>query len=179
MEIGVFDTNATAAVVDAVPCVGATAGEAGTEGVEVEEEPPPQPPTSKPALISKATAGSGSADALKPAGEHARVRVTAPPFKTLLFILLVSLSTGPKAERKVHLSCLPISVGQVGVKVRDVIRLIEADGWRLQRQRGSHRFYRHPEKPGTVTVAGRRGKDMPIGTLENIIWQAKLKGRGR
>jgi predicted RNA binding protein YcfA (HicA-like mRNA interferase family) len=77
------------------------------------------------------------------------------------------------------LSHLPASVGQVGVKVRDVIRLIEADGWRFERQRGSHRIYRHPEKSGTVTVAGQRGKDMPIGTLENIIWQAKLKGRGR
>jgi predicted RNA binding protein YcfA (HicA-like mRNA interferase family) len=74
---------------------------------------------------------------------------------------------------------LPTFVGQVGVKVRDVIRLIEADGWRFERQRGSHRIYRHPEKPGTVTVAGQGGKDMPIGTLENIIWQAKLKGRGR
>jgi predicted RNA binding protein YcfA (HicA-like mRNA interferase family) len=57
-----------------------------------------------------------------------------------------------------------------GVKVRDVIRLIEVDGWRFERQRGSHRIYRHPEKPGTVTVAGQRGKDIPIGTLESIIW---------
>jgi predicted RNA binding protein YcfA (HicA-like mRNA interferase family) len=74
---------------------------------------------------------------------------------------------------------LPAPVGQEDVKVRDVIRLIEADGWRFERQRGSHRIYRHPEKPGTVTVAGHRGKDLPIGTLENIIWQAKLKGRER
>jgi predicted RNA binding protein YcfA (HicA-like mRNA interferase family) len=74
---------------------------------------------------------------------------------------------------------LPTTVGQVEVKVRDVIRLIEADGWRFERQRGSHRIYRHPEKPGTVTIAGQRGKDVPIGTLENIIWQAKLKGRRR
>lgn len=77
------------------------------------------------------------------------------------------------------LSRLRTPVGQEGVKVRDVIRLIEADGWRFERQRGSHRTYRHPNKPGTVTVAGQRGKDLPIGTLENIIWQAKLKGRGR
>lgn len=88
---------------------------------------------------------------------------------------MASSGTSPMAP----LSCLSTSVGQVEVKVRDVIRLIEDDGWRLQRQRGSHRIYRHPEKPGTVTVAGQRGKDIPIGTLENIIWQAKLKGRGR
>lgn len=129
--------------------------------------------------MSRATAGSESAGPLKTEGEYARVPVTAPTFNMLLFILLASLSALPKGERKVHLSRLPTPVGQVGVKVRDVIRLIEADGWRLQRQRGSHRIYRHPEKPGTVTVAGQRGKDIPIGTLENIIWQAKLKGRGR
>ena len=70
-------------------------------------------------------------------------------------------------------------VGQEGVKVRDVIRLIEADGWRFERQRGSHRIYRHPEKPGTVTVAGERGEDVKVGTLGNILWQAKLKGQGR
>jgi predicted RNA binding protein YcfA (HicA-like mRNA interferase family) len=65
----------------------------------------------------------------------------------------------------------------VGVKVRDVIRLIEKDGWRFERQRGSHRIYRHPSKPGSVTVAGQRNKDLQAGTLGNILWQAGLKGR--
>jgi predicted RNA binding protein YcfA (HicA-like mRNA interferase family) len=63
------------------------------------------------------------------------------------------------------------------MKVRDVIKQIERDGWRLERQRGSHRIYRHPEKPGTVTVAGARGKDVQPGTLYNIFWQAGMKGR--
>lgn len=63
------------------------------------------------------------------------------------------------------------------MKVRDVIRLIEKDGWQFERQRGSHRIYRHPSKPGSVTVAGHRSKDMPTGTLENILWQSGLKGR--
>ncbi len=63
------------------------------------------------------------------------------------------------------------------MKVRDVIKRIEADGWRLDRQRGSHRIYRHPEKPGTVTVAGARGKDVQAGTLYNIMWQAGMRGR--
>jgi predicted RNA binding protein YcfA (HicA-like mRNA interferase family) len=34
------------------------------------------------------------------------------------------------------------------MKVRQVIKRIEADGWRLVRQRGSHRQYKHPTKPG-------------------------------
>jgi predicted RNA binding protein YcfA (HicA-like mRNA interferase family) len=41
------------------------------------------------------------------------------------------------------------------VKYREVVRLIEQDGWRLDRQRGSHRLYRHETKRGTVTVAGK------------------------
>lgn len=65
------------------------------------------------------------------------------------------------------------------MKVREVIRRIERDGWRLERQRGSHRIYRHPEKPGTVTIPGSRGKDVPYGTLESILWQAGLKGQKR
>jgi len=44
----------------------------------------------------------------------------------------------------------------VAVKVRDAIKLIEADGWQLSRTRGSHRQYRHPSKPGLVTIAGKR-----------------------
>jgi predicted RNA binding protein YcfA (HicA-like mRNA interferase family) len=63
------------------------------------------------------------------------------------------------------------------VKVRQVIRLIEKDGWQFERQRGSHRIYRHPEKPGTVTVAGSRNKDLQPGTLGSIMWQAGMKGR--
>jgi predicted RNA binding protein YcfA (HicA-like mRNA interferase family) len=63
------------------------------------------------------------------------------------------------------------------MKVRDVIRRIEKDGWELKRQRGSHRIYRHPNKPGTVTVAGARNKDIPSGTLGSILWQAGLKGQ--
>lgn len=55
-------------------------------------------------------------------------------------------------------------------KVREVIRLIERDGWQLARTRGSHRQYRHPIKPGTVTVPGKPGDDLPPGT-----WDSTLK----
>jgi predicted RNA binding protein YcfA (HicA-like mRNA interferase family) len=40
------------------------------------------------------------------------------------------------------------------MKIREMIRLLEADGWRLKRITGSHRHFAHPEKPGLVTVAG-------------------------
>jgi predicted RNA binding protein YcfA (HicA-like mRNA interferase family) len=61
------------------------------------------------------------------------------------------------------------------VKVREAIRLIEADGWRLVRQRGSHRQYHHPGKPGIVTIAGKPGADLAPGTLNSILKQAGLK----
>ena len=54
-------------------------------------------------------------------------------------------------------------------KVREAIRLIEQDGWQLVRTRGSHRQYRHPIKPGTVTVPGKPGDDLPPGTWESIL----------
>jgi len=43
------------------------------------------------------------------------------------------------------------------------------------RMKGSHRQFCHPEKPGTVTVAGKPGLDIPPGTLKNILKQANLK----
>jgi predicted RNA binding protein YcfA (HicA-like mRNA interferase family) len=61
------------------------------------------------------------------------------------------------------------------MKVREVIRLIEADGWRQARTRGSHRQFNHPIKPGVVTVAGKPGDDLAPGTLNSILKQAGLK----
>jgi predicted RNA binding protein YcfA (HicA-like mRNA interferase family) len=61
------------------------------------------------------------------------------------------------------------------MKVRDLIRMLERDGWELVRTRGSHRQLKHPVKPGTVTVAGKLGADVPRGTLNAILKQAGLK----
>lgn len=58
------------------------------------------------------------------------------------------------------------------VKLRAVIRVLEREGWRLDRQTGSHRQYRHPERPGTVTVAGKLSDEVPRGTLASIWRQA-------
>lgn len=61
------------------------------------------------------------------------------------------------------------------MKVRDVIKRLQADGWYLDRIRGSHRQFKHLDKPGTVTVSGKPNVDVPIGTLKNIWRQAKLE----
>lgn len=61
------------------------------------------------------------------------------------------------------------------MKVRDVIKLIEQDGWYLARTRGSHRQYRNSSKRGLVTVPGKPGDDLAPGTLDNILKQAGLK----
>ena len=62
------------------------------------------------------------------------------------------------------------------MKVREVIRMLEEDGWHQVRQRGSHRQYQHDEKPGTVTVAGKLGAEMPPGTLASVRRQAGIRG---
>jgi len=61
------------------------------------------------------------------------------------------------------------------MKVRDAIKLLKDDGWYLARTRGSHRQFKHPTKPGTVTVAGKPSLDVPPGTLNSILKQAGLK----
>jgi predicted RNA binding protein YcfA (HicA-like mRNA interferase family) len=61
------------------------------------------------------------------------------------------------------------------VKVKELIRLLEDDGWFLVRVRSSHRQFHHPTKPGTVTVAGKPSVDIPPGTLNNALKQAGLK----
>ena len=61
------------------------------------------------------------------------------------------------------------------MKVRDLLRLVEADGWYLVRTRGSHRQYRHPSKSGLVTVAGHSSDEVAPGTLNSVLKQMGLK----
>lgn len=63
------------------------------------------------------------------------------------------------------------------MKYRDAIKLLEADGWFLERTAGSHLQFRHPHKLGTVTVpgGGKLGNDVPPGTLNSILKQAGMK----
>ena len=60
------------------------------------------------------------------------------------------------------------------MKVRDVIRLLEQDGWYLSRTRGSHRQFKHSLKSGLVTVPGKPSDDLAIKTLRSIFKQAQL-----
>jgi len=61
------------------------------------------------------------------------------------------------------------------VKVRAVIKLIEADGWEHVTTRGSHRQYRHPIKPGRVTVPGKPSDELHPKTQASILIQAGLR----
>jgi predicted RNA binding protein YcfA (HicA-like mRNA interferase family) len=63
------------------------------------------------------------------------------------------------------------------MKVREVIRLIEDDGWYLVATRRSHRQYKHPTKACRVTVAGSASDDLAQGTRNSILKQAGLKER--
>jgi predicted RNA binding protein YcfA (HicA-like mRNA interferase family) len=61
------------------------------------------------------------------------------------------------------------------MKVGEVLRLLHDDGWFLAATRGSHRQFKHPLKPGRVTVAGKPSDDLALGTLNSILRQAGLK----
>ena len=61
------------------------------------------------------------------------------------------------------------------MKVREAIRIVEEDGWRIIAIRGSHRQYKHSQKPGRVTIAGKPSDDLAPGTLNSILKQAGLK----
>lgn len=62
----------------------------------------------------------------------------------------------------------------LSMKVRDLIRLLQNDGWYLERTRGSHRQYKHAQKRGLVTVPGRLNDDIARGTLRSVLKQADI-----
>ena len=61
------------------------------------------------------------------------------------------------------------------MKFRELLKLLRDDGWFEVRVNGSHRQFKHFVKPGTVTIAGKPNKDVPKGTLNNILKQASIK----
>ncbi len=61
------------------------------------------------------------------------------------------------------------------MKVRDVLRMLQDDGWHEVAVRGSHRQFKHPTKPGRVTVSGKPNDDLAPGTLNSIFKQAGWK----
>ena len=62
------------------------------------------------------------------------------------------------------------------MKLREVVRELEADGWFLVATRGSHRQFKHPTKRGRVTVAGKPNDDLAPGTLNSILKKAQIAG---
>ncbi|HEY1742499.1 MAG TPA: type II toxin-antitoxin system HicA family toxin [Granulicella sp.] len=60
-------------------------------------------------------------------------------------------------------------------KNRDILRRLAEDGWTLKAQRGSHRQFTHPLKPGKVTIAGHPSDEPPEGTYQSIKRQAGWK----
>jgi predicted RNA binding protein YcfA (HicA-like mRNA interferase family) len=65
----------------------------------------------------------------------------------------------------------------VPLKVGEIIKMIESEGWYLVATRGSHRQYKHPRKPGRVTVAGKPSQELPPGTERSILKQAGIQRR--
>ena len=61
------------------------------------------------------------------------------------------------------------------MKVSEILRLLQTDGWLLHSTRGSHRQFKHPNKAGRVTVPGKPSDDIAQGTLNSIMKQAGLK----
>ena len=61
------------------------------------------------------------------------------------------------------------------MKVREILKMLEDDGWYLVRTKGSHRQYKHPIKTGLVTLPGKPSDDLAPGTLNSIFKQAGLK----
>jgi predicted RNA binding protein YcfA (HicA-like mRNA interferase family) len=61
------------------------------------------------------------------------------------------------------------------MKVSEILRLLANDGWYLVATKGSHRHFKHPTKPGRVTVAGKPSDDLAPGTLSSILKQSELK----
>jgi predicted RNA binding protein YcfA (HicA-like mRNA interferase family) len=61
------------------------------------------------------------------------------------------------------------------MKIRDLIKILEKEGWELVRQKGSHRQFKHPRIPAILTVAGNSNAELRPGTLNDILRKAGLK----
>ena len=61
------------------------------------------------------------------------------------------------------------------MKVNEILKLLLQDGWYLVATKGSHRQYKHPSKPGRVTVPGKPSDDLAPGTQNSILKQSGLK----
>lgn len=65
------------------------------------------------------------------------------------------------------------------LKISEIIKLIEHEGWRLHTARGNHRQFKHPDRSGRVTVAGKPSDTLHPRTERSILRQAGLERRAR
>ncbi len=79
-----------------------------------------------------------------------------------------------EVSSKLNPPIIALTILESKMKVKAVIKRLEEDGWYLARTKGSHRQFKHMEKPGAVTVSGKLSTDVPIGTLKNIWRQAQI-----
>jgi predicted RNA binding protein YcfA (HicA-like mRNA interferase family) len=63
----------------------------------------------------------------------------------------------------------------IEMKVREIIKLLEQDGWYRIPAKGGHRQFKHQTKLGRVTVSGKMSHQLPAGTVNSILKQADLK----
>lgn len=70
---------------------------------------------------------------------------------------------------------LKILKKEVNMKVSELIRILRDEGWTISRIKGSHRQFKHPNKKGLVTVAGKPSDDVRPGTLQSVLRQAGLR----
>ncbi len=61
------------------------------------------------------------------------------------------------------------------MKVKELLKLLEDDGWKFLRTKGSHRQFKPPDKSGTITIAEKPGIEVPEGTINAILKQSGLK----
>ena len=85
-----------------------------------------------------------------------------------------AIESTDKTNEQIHPTTIKTSGGHI-LKVREIIKIIEADGWYPVATKGSHRQYKHTEKPGRITVAGHLADDLAPGTINSIFKQAQLK----
>lgn len=63
------------------------------------------------------------------------------------------------------------------MKVKEILKILENDGWYIDRTTGSHRILKHPQKSGIVVLAGKPSKDLAEGTKKSIFSQAQLEDK--
>ncbi len=85
----------------------------------------------------------------------------------------------PTSASRMHGDTIKLSIREPAdaLKVREIIRQLEENGWVLVRQRGSHRQFKHSEKANLITVRGNLGDEVAPGTLQSILKKSGLKGR--